>query len=474
MIIERLVGWMDTASAQEREKAVDALVRAWHLSPLEDGDLDAAEAAMTCVLDDPDESVRIAFSRALSEIPNPPRHLVIALAHDTPMVSVPILVSARELMDAELIHILRNGSPEQEMAIACRPAITPAVTTAIATHAGEGACLIMVTNPASRPCETDFQQIAERHGGDEDIRKCLLARDDIGVRARLLLIEHYALSLIDDPDPEQEIDERAREKKRAELIEVCDKATITFAAQVSEVEIREVVLALIEREKLTTAFLLRAICMGNLSLFAHALCVLSGQSLARVEQVLQKDRGTAFTAIYSKAGLPASAMGVFQTTIRIWRECLVHGLEQDEARLPYHVTRQVIASYEGRRDGVVDELMMLLRRICTDAARDSARTRVEQLALEGDAPMLALPAPQDQPEVPELSEEELAQFAYQFADELAEQALRDEAELETVSQNLEVANEPDGAAMAGLARSSSSLWTGGRAPVVGEREVRAA
>lgn len=475
MVIERLIGWMDTATAQDRARAVDTLVRAWHLSRLDDEELEAAEAAMTCVLDDPDESVRIAFSRALSELPNPPRHLVIALANDTPMVSVPVLVSARELLDAELVHILKTGSDEQHMAIACRPAITPAVTSAIARLAGEGACLVMVTNPASRPTEEDFHAIAERHGAEEDVRKCLLAREDIGVRARLLLIEHYAVSLLEEMQ-----DEDAREidgKRKAQLGEVCDKATITFAAQISEREIREVVHALIERDKLTTAFLLRAICMGNLALFAHALCVLSGQSLARVEQVLRKDRGTAFSAIYTRAGLPVSAMEVFRTTIRIWRECLAQSAESDHIRLPYLVTREVIAGYEGARDGIVEELMVLLRRICTDAARDSARTRVEQMALAADATPLALPAPEDNgPQVPELSEEELAQFAYQFADELAEQALRDEATLEAASGNLEAANETGFSDMAGLLRrlKASNLSDRDAVPVIDANEIRAA
>ncbi len=38
--------------------------------------------------------------------------------------------------------------------------------------------------------------------------------------------------------------------------------------------------------------------------------------------------------------------------------------------LPYLVTREVVSTYEGQRDRVVDELMMLLRKICTDAARE--------------------------------------------------------------------------------------------------------
>ncbi len=117
------------------------------------------------------------------------------------------------------------------------------VCRVIAREGSANACLMMITNPSARLSEDDFHEIAVRHGEESDLRKCLLARDDIGVRARVILIEHYALSLLKEDDDED--DGSTSEKRRRELIEVCDKATITFAAQISDREIREVVEALI-------------------------------------------------------------------------------------------------------------------------------------------------------------------------------------------------------------------------------------
>ena len=440
MIIERLVGWMETASSPNRAKAADALVRAWHKSPLDDEQLESAEATMTCILDDGDADVRLAFARALSEIPNPPRHLVLALADDEPMVSIPLLVASPILLDVELISILRNGNEEQQMAIACRLQITKAVCGIIARECCANACLMMITNPSARLSEADFCEMAMRHGDDSDLRKCLLAREDIGVRARVLLIEHYALSLLETDEDDE--DEFVTEKRRRELIEVCDKATITYAAQISDCEIREVVEALIERKKLTTAFLLRAICMGNLSLFAHALSVLSGQSIARVERVLQDNRSATFHAIYAKAGLPVSAMEVFRLTIATWRQELAASDGSNHDRLPYFVTREVVSTYEGQRDRVVDELLLLLRKICTDAARESARVKVERLALaENDKP-LALPAPESMAEY-EMTPEELTAFAIELAEELADAAIAEEEAMEEEVDGLVAANQDD-------------------------------
>jgi uncharacterized protein (DUF2336 family) len=370
--------------------------------------------------------VRLAFSEALADAINPPRHLIIALACDEPEVSIPVLANSPALLDGELIHSVQFGTDEQQMAVACRPILSSAICKMLAKESCENACLVLMTNTAARMCPADFYVIAQRFGTSKDIRKCMLARHDIGMKARVLLIEHYAMSLIGS---EEVSDEKARIRREKELIEVCDKATITYAAQINDHEIHDVVVALIERKKLTTAFLLRSICMGNLSLFAHALSVLSEQPLARVERVLKDNRDNTFHAIYTKAGLPTSALNVFRQVISSWRNYLTNTEEHETAKLPYLVTREVLANYEGNRDGLVDELLMLLRKICTEAARDNARKAVEQLSLKNQA-LPALEAPKEEAEEKEeeqISQEDLMIFAVHLADELADMALEDEA-----------------------------------------------
>jgi len=432
MIIERLIEWMATAPVEERIKATGALVRAWQHSGLGEEEREAAEAAMTCILDDPEDGVRLAMANALSEIGDPPRHLVLALALDEEHISIPVLGASSALLDGELVYHIKNGSSLQQEAIASRPELSLPVCTAIAEHGDTEACLAMLTNPACRLDDAGFLAIAKIHGNDPSIRKCMLARPDIGMKGRILLIEKYAVALLDEDIAE---DARRRARQEQELIEVCDKAIITFAAQVSDEEICQIVLALIEAEKLTTAFLLRAICMGNLSIFAQSLAILAEQSLGRVEKVLKDNRRSAFHAIYNRAGLPSSALEVFLSAIGAWRDALAKNADIDPVRLPYLVTSQVLAGYKGDRNLVVDELLLLLRKICTEAARESARSKVEQIALK-NIQLAALPAPEPE----QLSSEEMMDFAEFLADELADIAIENEIALEKAAAELEIAN----------------------------------
>ncbi|WP_075996132.1 DUF2336 domain-containing protein [Salaquimonas pukyongi] len=430
LIIEKLVGWMDTAPADKRARAASALVRAWQVADLSPEQRESAEAAMTCMLDDPDEEVRLSLSTALAEAIDPPRHLVLALAEDSPEISLPVLAHSTVLVDGELVHLIENGTEEQQAAIARRAVVNERIGATLASHGCKFACLIMLTNPAARLTEDSFYTLAERFGDCSHARQCLFARPDIGMRARTLLIEKYAACLAEDED----LDHPARELETAEIAE---KAIITYAAELGDSENRQIVEALIGRQKLTTAFLLRAICMGNLTLYCHALSVLSGQAPDRVERILKDQRANAFRAIYEKAGLPASAEPVFFAALASWSHHLGNGAAADASRLPYRVTREVLAGYEGRRDAVVDELLILLRRICTDFARESARSKVSELALRHEQAM-ALPQPEEA--VEELEPEQLMEFAENLAEELAELALEDKYSLGEARQRLDAAN----------------------------------
>lgn len=447
MIIERFVGWMDSAPEDSRAEAVTALARALQGFDPDDERREAAEAALTCVLDDESETVRHALSNALGADPHAPRHLILALAADTMRVSLPVLMLSPALIDGELAAMVADCCDEQQIAIACRSAISTSLSATLAANACREACLALIMNPAARVSQPAFLDIATRFGDEAEIRKCLLARPDIGMRARILLIEKYALSLLETADGKRPSGSR----REAQLQDACDKAVITFAAQIGDEEVGELVVALIDAKRLTPAFLLRSICMGNLALFAHSLSRLSGQPLGRVERVLKDGATNTFIAMYDKAGLPNRACRVFLATVNAWRDHLSAAGEADYAALPYRVTREVLAAYRADGDETVDPLLVLLRRICADAAREKARHQVERMIAAAQTE--ALPAPdadeasarQEEPEGEPLSETELMEFAVNLADELAEMALADEARLDAACAALEPANT-DGAA----------------------------
>lgn len=446
MCVEKMVGWLQTAPVDEKAAATDALARAFLTSEMSLEQREISEATITILLDDPNVSVRSALSNGLAESIATPRHVVLALAHDEASVSIPMLAKSPLLLAGELIYLVETGEESQHIAIASRKHLDVNVCAKIAQICDFESCLTLILNPNASISKNSFLELAERFGDVDDMRKCLLARDDVPMSARILLIEKYAMSLL-ALDEEEEGNALAQEKRSKELKEACDKATITFAAQISDAELHEAIIYLIETSRLNTAFLLRAICMGNISMFAQTLSILGKMPLARVERILSDDRRKAFAALYKRAKMPISALPVFAEAVNAWRILLNQAEEIDAIRLPYIVTRQVLDNYHDEKTPEVDELLILLRKICADAARDNARETMQRLTeQQAQEEFLALVAAEEaaletQKALEfELDGEELIAFAENLADELADAAVQQEISNKNEHDNLNPAN----------------------------------
>jgi hypothetical protein len=118
-----------------------------------------------------------------------------------------------------------------------------------------------------------------------------------------------------------------------------------------------------------------------------------------------------------------------------------------------------LSTYEGKRDHIVDELLMLLRKICSETARDNARSKVEQLTVQSQS-KIALPSPESPPEpepIEELQQEDLFAFTLQFAEELAELAIQSDHELAQAAEELVADNSNHELAADALKAFSSTL-----------------
>ncbi len=407
MIVERFVTWIDSAEEADRVEAAGMLARAWLEGALALEERDAAEATITILLDDASPAVREALAREFADEAEAPRHIVLALAGDVPSVAAQVLARSPRLLDAELIAHAVSGGLEQQLAIACRASVSPALTAAFAEHGSREVCLALLMNAGAVQTAAGLHRMAERHGEDPDLRRMLLKRTDLTPSTRLLLIDKLAEGLTQECTRNVSL---SRERIEALVAASREKAIIAYASRVEEAELPGIVAALIDSGRMTTAFLLRAVCMGNISLFAGAIGHLARQPARRVESVLSGDRSAAFRALYQKAGLPQNAFGVFAGAVSLWRQLLSASDAGERARLTYVVTRDLVAQYSGEGDPGLDSLLVLLRRLAAEAARENARAHVGRIAQEArERERLMLEAPQaeedDEPDLAEASAE---------------------------------------------------------------------
>lgn len=462
MIVERFLTWIETASPESRPKAARALARAYLAGRLEGADAEAAEAALTLLLDDPALPVRRALAAALCGDAHAPRHIVMALAADQPEIAMPVLARSPVFLDGELVDIVAGGACELQIAIACRPFVSPIVSAALAEIGCEEACLALLMNEGAEIQPAFLHRIAERHGHNAEIRRQLARRDHLTPPTRIVLIERLGETL-----RERHATHRWMSPVQLDALvaEQCDKAFIAWAGAAHEAELPAIVAALIARRKVTAAFLLRAICLGNIALFAAALGALAALPSGRAEAMLADARRTAFRALYLKAGLPQAAFAVFDRAIALWRHHLRDGEPTEPTRLPFLITRDLLADYGGKASAGIDSLLVLLRKLAAETARDHARHEARRLSLEArrrKQMLLAAPPPRTPQELwppADIPMATLADFASHFAEELVDldEELAAAASAAPVEPAPELAANDDGGAPADVAAGEAAL-----------------
>jgi uncharacterized protein (DUF2336 family) len=376
----RIIEWMERAPAGARLTAIAPLVRTYFSPTLSAEQRDTLETTLTLLLDDPSAEVRRALAEALAIQEYAPRHLIVALSQDMPMVAEPVYRRSPSLIDGELVEAVSGGSERIQVAIATRPWISFAVSDAIADEGGRAAILAMLANEGADIDEVAFRTIAARFGSDGDAREALFARADLPLAVRQSLIASLGQKL--------NLLVLAREwlpEKRAEAVvrDACDKATVRLAADADEGDLADLVEHLRASGQLTTSLLIRSMCQGHVRLLETVLSRLSGLPAARVYALLAEGREAALRALFTRAGLPERSHPAFVVALEVLRELDFDGDAGERARFGRRMIERILTRYQCFAPGEVDDLLAMLRRLAAEAAREGARARAGRTEAAG-------------------------------------------------------------------------------------------
>ncbi|MCY6380682.1 DUF2336 domain-containing protein [Hoeflea prorocentri] len=376
MIVQKFLQWSESAGARERARAANALSRAFVLSELSLEETRAAEAAMALLLDDPSPMVRQAMAEVLAASEKAPRSVIHSLAKDQIDIAGIVVCCSPLLGDQELVDLAADGRPGIQSAIAIRHDLRQAVCAALAEVAERPAVADMLDNPTARIAKVTLRRITERFGGHPEIRARLLDRSDLpgDVRHSLILKVGNALA---ESSFVAGIVGRGRVGRITD--EACQAATLQLAGAVDGREIPALVEHLRLDGKLTPAFLMHALCIGNIEFFASAVGSIAGVDDQRVRAILVDGRRNAIQALYASSGLDAMTCEVFATATLLWRDAT----KQDVAPNALRITEQLIDHYmENGESGPVEELLLLVERMNLEFRRKAAKDYAMAIACE--------------------------------------------------------------------------------------------
>ena len=371
MIIRRFLEWSQTAPVRDRARAAGLLVEAYLRSRMSEAERRSAEAAMVFLLDDPSPNVRFALADALADDETAPREVVCALARDQIEVATRVLSVSPVFRDADLVDFVADGRCELQRVIASRSGLSASVCAALAEVGHEAAMCVLLDNADATIAAFSLKRTAERFGAVPEVRARLLDRADLPCDVRHGLIFEIGGALSRLPFVAATV---GAERIERVTRDACQSAGLQLAMDVPARELPALVEHLRMSGKLTPAFLIQALCSGNLDFFAASLTSLSGQSPKRVRGILVDGRKHAMRALYRASGLVPSVIEVFVDATLMWRERMTGGASIDRS-----IPMMLVTAYAERAEGDPDlsGLLRLLDRMELRSRRQVAREIVE-------------------------------------------------------------------------------------------------
>lgn len=377
MIIKSFLKWSETAKTADRCRATIALTRAFAHGQMNLEERQAAEAALALLLEDPSPKVRLALAEGLASVDHAPRSVILALAADQIEVAARVIALSPVLTDNDLIDIVANGRSSLAQIVAVRRCLSVSVAAALAEIGSAQAVADMLDNPALSIARVSIRRLAERFGDNADIRGRLFERSDLPCDVRQGLVERLGAALAGSDFVRSAIG-GSRGRKIAE--DACMNATLRMTESVTGDDIPALVEHLRISGRLTPAFLMHALCAGNVDFFAGAVVSLSGMSDSRVRGILVDGREAAMRALYRSVGLGAELAPVFVTATLLWRAAARDQAAIDTGRVTVELMRR--HSDDADRHSAVSDLLRLVESLHLNWRRQVSRDYAHSLAAE--------------------------------------------------------------------------------------------
>ena len=265
-----------------------------------------------------DEAVRIrtAIAVIVAELPDLPRDLLLALAHDSAAsVSEPVLRLSPLLSTEDLLNLLETP-PHETVAtsIACRPNLPDEVADAIAASADSAAIQALLSNQAASIKESTLDVLIARAEHEPGWHEPLVRRPRLSDQAARALSEIVAAHLLKvltertDISPcviaeiQQRLDQQLS-KHPAPPVRVSDETLLEEARRLDTMG------------DLTEAAVVAALRSGDVRRASAMLAVAAAVPLAVMDRAAALRSAKALISLVWKAGFSMRAAGPVQTVI---------------------------------------------------------------------------------------------------------------------------------------------------------------
>ena len=347
------------------------LAQQFNTSAFAPAEIKLAEEIFRIMVKDAEVRVREALAVNLKSNPNVPRDIAVTLARDVESVALPMLKFSDVLTAEDLVAIVNSQSSFTKMeAIAGRQAVDETVSAALVDRGSERVVATLLNNEGARLSEPSLHRAVDRFGDSETIQEPLVNRAYLPATVTERLITHVADHL--------RAHLLAKHRVSAEvamdiILHTRERATVGMAMGLIDEGLAALVRQIKDNGRLTASLVLRAICMGNLGFFEHALASLAVIPVRNARMLIHEVSGAGLRALWAKGHLPETMLPAIRAAVAVVDQTEFDLGGDGAERYSRRILERVLTQYE--TFGVefeVEDLEYLLARVSQLPAAFSA------------------------------------------------------------------------------------------------------
>jgi len=320
------------------------LAQQFNAIPFAPAELALAEQIFRIMVRDAEVRVREALSANLRVNPRLPHDVAVSLARDVDSVALPILSASEVLTADDLLEIISSqGSPARLEAVAGRTSVDARVSDAIVQHGSETVVAKLLANPGASFAEPTLHKVVDKFGHSEAVQEPLVHRATLPITITERLVtrvaEHLRTHLLSHHKVSADI--------ALELVlQTRERATVGLAMGVSEESLKALVAQLQDNNRLTSSLVIRAICMGNLRFFEHALAALAGLPIDNTRVLIHDPGHRGLKTLWYKSRLPDGGYPAALAALSVIAQTELDGRDLDPERYARRIIERILTQYE--------------------------------------------------------------------------------------------------------------------------------
>ena len=321
-------------------------------------ELGIAEQILRLLVKDTEISVRESLSYALKDNPHVPHDIILSLARDIDVVSMPVIESSPVLNDNDLVELIKSARKSgKPAAVASRKKISEAVTNALLETDNAYAVSQLLKNPGAEIPDDSYLEVMRLHGNDKEVMAAIAERPNLPVTVVEKVITLVSDSIADSLRERYHISPTTIAHETEKTREV---ATLKLVdGQINTREVEKLVDQLQVFGRLTPSIILTSLCRGNLYFFETSLARLSNIPVKNAQMLIHDKGGLGFKALYAKAGLPDK----FFTACKYLLEVVADMQRKNErpAKFADALAQKLLAKASGKNVDNLSYIIALIR-----------------------------------------------------------------------------------------------------------------